>query len=147
MPESMVDQIVKQRVGKCRHFNGCQHQKCEADVSYDDLRKQGDLPCFGDNSPFKSKRPDRPALSLAVCEKRSPLTLEEARKEAEESEASFQRTGRAIQAIQEHAKGKRGVSGSIVCPACGGTLRYSIAGSNGHIHGACSTDKCVRFMM
>ena len=43
-------------------------------------------------------------------------------------------------------KGNPG-DGSVPCPACQGTLSYSVAGSNGHIWGKCSTAGCIRWLM
>ena len=38
-------------------------------------------------------------------------------------------------------------AGEMACPVCKtGKLRYSRAGYNGHVHAACSTDTCVRWM-
>lgn len=38
-------------------------------------------------------------------------------------------------------------SGEMVCPVCQtGRLRYSRANYNGHVHAACSTTGCVRWM-
>lgn len=37
-------------------------------------------------------------------------------------------------------------AGKMKCPLCAGELRYSRAGYNGHIHAACSTEGCVRWM-
>lgn len=39
-------------------------------------------------------------------------------------------------------KDGRGKSGSFACPACGGTVRWSRAASNGHVWAACSTPNC-----
>jgi hypothetical protein len=37
--------------------------------------------------------------------------------------------------------------GSMSCPVCKtGTLRYSRAAYNGHVHAGCSTEGCVRWM-
>jgi len=37
--------------------------------------------------------------------------------------------------------------GSMACPVCKtGNLRYSRAAYNGHVHAACSTEGCVRWM-
>ena len=44
-------------------------------------------------------------------------------------------------------KNGSGGGGQIPCPVCAsGTLHYSIAGSNGHLHGHCSTEGCVSWM-
>lgn len=38
-------------------------------------------------------------------------------------------------------------AGVMECPVCKkGKLRYSRAGYNGHVHAACSTETCVRWM-
>jgi hypothetical protein len=38
-------------------------------------------------------------------------------------------------------------SGTLLCPVCGvGTLSYSRAAYNGHVHANCETDGCVRWM-
>lgn len=52
----------------------------------------------------------------------------------------------AKRSILEHAGGRRGVSGRVPCPVCGGELRYSIAASNGHIWACCGTAGCVKFL-
>lgn len=53
---------------------------------------------------------------------------------------------KAIQLIREKEGKKRGVRGEIACPECQKPFRYSIASSNGHIHGKC-TSCGVAFMM
>ena len=38
-------------------------------------------------------------------------------------------------------------AGEMACPICGtGKLRYSRSGYNGHVHAACTTETCVRWM-
>lgn len=38
-------------------------------------------------------------------------------------------------------------AGEMACPVCKeGTLRYSRAAYNGHVHACCSNPKCVRWM-
>lgn len=61
-------------------------------------------------------------------------------------ESIITKTLTALAAVVEAIDGKRGVSGTIPCPICGGTLRYSVAKVNGHIHGSCATPDCVRWM-
>jgi len=36
--------------------------------------------------------------------------------------------------------------GSMQCPKCGGTLRVSIAGVNGHTRGYCKTTGCLNWI-
>lgn len=46
----------------------------------------------------------------------------------------------------EHPERKGGRS-ELKCPICPeGTLRYSVAGINGHMHAACTTEGCIRWM-
>jgi hypothetical protein len=58
----------------------------------------------------------------------------------------------AMLAAKEHAKAQgfkqgNGGTGEMPCPTnCGGTLRYSVANVNGHMHAVCSTKDCVRWM-
>lgn len=58
----------------------------------------------------------------------------------------------AVVAAKQDAKSKgfkRGNGGAseIPCPTkCGGVLRYSVAGVNGHLWAACTTKNCVRWM-
>lgn len=67
-------------------------------------------------------------------------------------EAAFERTSKAISAVAKDAKSKglkkrSGGQSSIPCPVCKtGTLAYSVANCNGHIHGRCNTEKCVWWM-
>lgn len=52
----------------------------------------------------------------------------------------------AVAAITNKHGKERGVIGAIECPVCKGTLRYSIARANGHIHAACQTKDCLRWI-
>lgn len=54
--------------------------------------------------------------------------------------------GPAIQTIRADAKEKNRSAGQVKCPKCGGNLGYSIARSNGHIHGRCDTTDCLAWM-
>lgn len=57
----------------------------------------------------------------------------------------------AMGAAMAHSKAAglgrgKGGSGQMECPICKGTLKYSVAGVNGHVWGACTTEGCVRWM-
>lgn len=58
----------------------------------------------------------------------------------------------AVNAAHKDAKSRglgkgSGGYGELLCPVCKtGILKYSVASYNGHIHGSCSTDGCVRWM-
>jgi DNA-binding XRE family transcriptional regulator len=79
-------------------------------------------------------------------------TASEVEAESKRIEESYDRLSKALGAVQADAKAKgykrgNGGRGSIKCPCCdSGTLRYSVAGVNGHIWGACSDESCVRWM-
>jgi hypothetical protein len=53
----------------------------------------------------------------------------------------------AVEQLGPWKKGLPTQHGAVTCPVCkSGTLRFSRAGSNGHIHAACSTKGCVAWM-
>jgi hypothetical protein len=128
--------------GKCVHFNGCQNDRCKAGVSYAELR--GDkigLPCLAKYAPA-----DGP-----VCDKRQEPTAEEVATDKAESDRRFGQTMQAraaiVAKIGPYRRNGGGARGEIPCPCCaGGTLRYSRAAVNGHIHAHCSTAGCVSWM-
>lgn len=87
-----------------------------------------------------------------LSEKRRGTAEELAALEAEMNRR-FELIGEARRAIVAHCggpwkRGTPGASGEIDCPACGTekSLRFSRAGYNGHIHAACTTEDCVRWM-
>lgn len=87
------------------------------------------------------------------CEHACYRTPEEIAAEEAEMEERFAGIVKARQAIVEflgpYKKGKSPVaSGKIDCPMCGAkdSLAFSRAAYNGHIHAACNTDGCVKWM-
>lgn len=50
-----------------------------------------------------------------------------------------------VKTIQLGGK-RKGVYGSIVCPRCGGELKFSTSSYNGHIRGACTTEDCLSWI-
>jgi len=149
--KTLAEQIAR----VCTHYNGLcgpgmrddeKTRACDAGVVYltvkstDPGRKGFDrYPCFreGEGVP---------------CEKRHFPTPEEVAAEVAESNASFERLKSGLAAAGQDAKAKgfgkgKGGTGSIPCPVCKtGTLHYSVAGYNGHMHGRCSTGGCVAWM-
>jgi hypothetical protein len=128
------------RLNTCKSFNGMMNDRCKAGVLYADVRfSRGAglgyaLPCFNDEG-------------CVECEHRQLRTAEDLQREEEESAASSARIVAARAAIVEYTAGRRGVSGRIACPNCeGGVLGFSVARSNGHIHGTCSTKGCACWM-
>ena len=131
----------------CKHYRGM-HEKthCEAGVEFAKLRESlpkgvfEEMPCFGPNGP-------------SCCDKAEYPTAEQLAAEDAEMQVRFANIGKARDAIVSHLggpwkRGTAGASGKIDCPVCGEkeSLRFSRAGYNGHIHAACETVGCVRWM-
>lgn len=131
------DRYIKEQMRTCRHLTGVQHEVCKAGLRYEDV---------SDNS---RKALDRlPCLGVGPsCEKRDFYTRQEAEAKQAEWTRRFTNVLVARSAIEQTEGKRRGVSGSMLCPVCTtGTLQYSIASINGHIHGRCSTEDCVSWM-
>jgi hypothetical protein len=145
------------RKGKCVHYNGTVNECCKAGVNYRELAGVGEawgsrLPChspeYEDGSGGRIKLD---LVNLRTCEKRVEPTPEEIESEDKWLEERFERIGKIRDAIVTHLGGpwKRGMqsaSGSIPCPCCAGTVRFSRSGYNGYISASCSTPKCARWM-
>lgn len=128
----------------CVHFNGTQYASCKAGVVYADVKDEsqvgrGRFPCWRDSESLP-------------CDQRRYPTPEEVAAEIAEIEESSNRLNIAIGACRKDAathgykKGNGGV-GKIACPCCTtGTLHYSVAGYNGHMHGQCTTPECMSWM-
>lgn len=134
----------------CKHYTGLCNATCAAGVAYADVglgpgpptRQLAVLPCFQENTSPK-----------VACGKCAFPTAEELAAEEAEDRKRMEDMGTARKAIVAHLGGpwKRGTptaNGAIDCPVCGGqrTLRFSRAGYNGHVHAACGTEGCVRWM-
>ncbi len=131
----------------CKHFRAMsQHKTCSAGVAYETLKPLpfNRWPCFahvGDTVP-------RPGCALVVLP-----TLEEQEAEERETRERFENIGKAREAIVEACggpwkKGMGGMRGRIDCPVCGkpGTLGFTRAGYNGHVHAHCDIVGCVSWM-
>jgi hypothetical protein len=87
-----------------------------------------------------------------TCESRKLPTREEAEAEVIRSDEQTQKILVVIREAHEHAKAKgykvgNGGRDSMACPAkCGGTLHYTVASINGHMHGRCTTQGCAQWM-
>lgn len=158
--------VASKRATRCRHFNGVQHDKCEAGVCYETLEASGLLPCL----PWHcdSGKP------VAKCDKYATYTAEEIAQQERELERSLNGTIVARKAIVDELNRRNVAADKTVvakphhdpefsetgcqspyvagacampCPVCkSGTLRYSRAACNGHIHARCSTEGCVSWM-
>jgi len=131
---------------KCFHFNGIQNNRCKAGIVYDSLGvKPGGpmMPCI-----FRECAAER-GLPVAECSRYRPYTEAEIDARDAEIEASTERHRKAaptILKIRAENKGKS-AQGTVSCPVCEtGTLHWSISGYNGHMHGRCTTPKCLNWM-
>lgn len=126
-------------MSNCIYFTGIQHGECKAGVNYRAL-------VGGPNLGWATRIPCT-NIDGVPCEKKRLTTREEAEAEVKASDASFARVATCLKAIREKHGKARGLGGEMPCPTkCGGTLRYSISGYNGHIHGQCSTRGCASWM-
>lgn len=138
---------LEEQIGhKCKHFNGRQHEKCDAGVVYltvdskDPSRKGfAKMPCF------------REGVDVP-CEKRHFPTDDEVAAEVAAIRERSRRLNVALSAVSEDAAKRGFKQGSggraeVPCPVCTtGSIIYSVASYNGHIHGRCSTAECVWWM-
>lgn len=129
----------------CNHYRSMSdHKDCAAGVLYETLKgiPFEKRPCFARNG-----KPAPPGCDLAQFPTKEEIAAEEA-----EFKKLFERTVTARNAIVEHlgpyTEDSKSASGAINCPVCGGdkSLRFRRAGLNGHIHAACTTEGCVRWM-
>lgn len=129
----------------CKHYRAMHDNKtCEVGVSYEQFK----------GTPFDNHPCFRKCGHVAPgCDKQEFPTDEEIAAEDAEFEALFARTAKARAAIVEHLggpwkRGMDGLAGAIDCPICNAaeSLRFTRSGCNGHIHAACETDDCVRWI-
>lgn len=126
--------------GDCKFFTGYQNGTCKAGVNYrklvggPNLGWAARLPCLP-NSPFRKEQ--------CVCDKFSPMTLEEAQAEERSIKATFDQflTARtaALATKLEH--------GIITCPRCSGKLRFNTKSHSRGVRvvGHCGTPGCLQW--
>lgn len=147
--------------GTCFHYSGLSNQTCEANHKYlsvaiapteDDIKWRDEnypkmdiievgimkrVPCFARNG-------------ITTCPDFREPTPEEIKAEDELIERLISRVAITRKAIVEHCdqnKLPRGTTGTIPCPVCRtGTVQFSRAAYNGHIHARCTTAMCVQWM-
>lgn len=145
------------RKGKCIHYNCTVNPCCKAGVNYRDLAGPGEawgkrMPCHSPEYEYGSgQRIELDLANLKVCEKRVEPTPEEIEADRKAMTEGIERIGKVRAAIVARLGGpwKKGMPGradSIVCPCCGGSVKFSRSGYNGHIHAACSTEGCAQWM-
>ncbi len=132
----------------CQHFHGIQRPLCGAGINIrllvggPDAGWAARLPCFLSDAP----------KCEVTCESRKLATREEAELEVVKQEQEMDHFLKVHRGAKDHAKAKglgrgNGGTGEFPCPSgCGGTLRYSVASVNGHMHGRCSTKGCASWM-
>jgi hypothetical protein len=140
------EQFINSALATCRHFNGSQNKKCSAGIQYLEW-KQGveerAMPCIPKHINNHETWP---------CDLFEIMSQADAEKEADERIVRMNRGIKGRHAAKDDAKAKglgkgHGGNGAIPCPSCeGGTLHYSVAGYNGHMHGRCTTTGCVSWM-
>lgn len=138
-----IERRIEHKMQRCIYFNGIQNDACKAGVGYRQLVGGPDLG-WAARLPCTDKVQ---VQGLVTCEQCRRTTREEAEAEVKASDESFGRIAVCLKAIREKHGKRRGLRDAMPCPTgCGGTLHYSIAGSNGHVHGVCTTEKCARWM-
>ena len=140
MPKTRKQQIER----SWRHFNGTVNDKCEAGIAYRDFEPADCiglfkvLPCIKDN------------VAPGPCSACSFPTEDEVQAELYEYKRHDKGMRKARAAIVADAgpyNPGEGKSGRITCPVCStGTLSYTRAGINGHVHARCSTPGCLSWV-
>lgn len=140
----------------CKHFNGIQHDCCDAGVNYKSVTTDPDqqtgwalrIPCIterkGALSPGQQEHYDR----RGTCAKFELPTKEEVEayeQEVKEHTARFVVVMKVIEPLRKQHKGKDW-AGVIECPICKGKLHIRHAAYNGHVHGQCETKDCMSWM-
>lgn len=130
---------IEHELNTCDHYRGTwQKDACQAGVRFDAVT---DKPAPG----WGLKLPCQRENGVDNCPSRKFPTEEEAIERVNRSEARKKLVFQARNTITDVTGGRRNVSDSITCPACGGVLHYSIA-FNGHCHASCQTKGCLSWM-
>jgi hypothetical protein len=146
--EQRREKQIEKEMGDCVHFTGVYNTLCKAGVNVRQLVGGSD---FGWATRLPCLAMDEKGCEV-TCSSRKFTTREEAEATLKAQDESFVKVSKCLKAAHEHAKDAglgqgSGGRGELPCPAeCGGTLRYSVAAVNGHMHAACSTKGCVSWM-
>ena len=143
---------IKSETLECRHYTGTYREICSAGVNYrqhvggPDLGWALKIPCQGITWTHA------PGVERVQCDRYSPWTIEEATANIDAMDAAIENHMKAHRVTHDDAKKKglmrgKGGFGECACPICTvGTILYSVSAYNGHLHGACTTDGCVKWM-
>jgi ssDNA-binding Zn-finger/Zn-ribbon topoisomerase 1 len=146
--------------GACIHHNGHQHKLCSRGVAYAQFYpgspciqtisksarggtylRPGEIPA--ETKPFPGAQPPErcPFFQLP--------TDDQVQADRAETEVWLQRTEVALKVAAEwrvRPKPSQDRAEVVECPLCKGKLHLSQSSYNGHVHGACETPDCVRWM-
>lgn len=138
-----MNKSSEKRALKCSHFNGVQNNHCEAGVEYSTLTADGEhcLPCLG-----RTLGGTKPLAECPKFQKQTPEEIEARKKEIQEAMARMVATFPWIASVKARYPRGKGGSGKDACPICRGTIHYSVAAYNGHMHAQCETKGCVNFI-
>lgn len=125
---------------RCVHFNGVQNRQCSAGVEYVTVERERlpyrrGLPCFaehenaGNCDRYREQTDDEIAADESV--------IEQFYEWAKSARASID-----AQISRGEFRPGQVSPGVTRCPACGGSLRFVVAVSNGHAAGACDAGGC-----
>jgi hypothetical protein len=137
---------VKWHMNYCIHFDG-RSDVCKAGINVRQL-VGGETMGWGLRTPCLADHKE----CVVTCDNREFPTREAAEVEAKELEDRADRVLKSIKAAHEDAKTKgfkkgSGGKSSLPCPSgCGGTLHYTVASYDGHMHAGCTTEGCVSWM-
>ncbi|TXH09875.1 MAG: hypothetical protein E6R04_06965 [Spirochaetes bacterium] len=128
----------------CNHYQAMSdHDECKIGVPYEKFigLSYDQRPCF-----LRGCGPAPGGCEHQIFPTPDEIAIREA-----EMNKRYERMGKARKSIEFHLggpwkRGTPGASGSIPCPNCDGTLRFSRAGYNGHIHAGCTTPNCCAWM-
>jgi len=133
--------------GNCVHFTGIQQDCCRAGVNYIDL-VGGERFCMALRLPcWTSTLPSAQRVEKVACAKYadpSDAQIAARRAEIDDTMERMRKVVPVVKVWREQAP--RGKQEVIECPACAGRLHLSQSSYNGHVHGHCETDGCVRWM-
>lgn len=112
---------------------------CKVGIDFHQFMAPGQM----DMMPCLGKSPEAIARCLQYC----GHTDEELAERERDMNERCERMGKIRKAIVTHIDKTDEWVGTIKCPACeSGTVRYSRAKYNKHIHAACSTPDCAAWM-
>lgn len=125
-----MSSLVEQIENKCIHFTGLIDKECGCGVNYHSVSEPNSrpikIPCF--------KKGD---LSGGRCPKAVFKTREEAEKEAKEIDDHVENTVKVMMLVKKHFSDTGERQGKIECPCGKGSVNFSVAEINNHVHANC----------